>query len=148
MNKLRIIVTVALLAVVAISGYFILAPSKNGGAFPTNPQQQNQISNPTQPDVPGAQVGTGGGLGENQGKVVVPSQPISSGNGGAGCKVGGCSGQLCLDASGEEIASTCEWKEEYSCYKKAKCEKQTTGKCGWTETAAFKQCLAEINPSL
>jgi hypothetical protein len=58
------------------------------------------------------------------------------------CFVGGCSGELCLEAKDSGMASTCEWKEEYACYKKTKCERQQTGKCGWTETSEFKSCLA------
>lgn len=145
MNKLRIIVATVLLIIVAVSGYFIFTSIKNKNAVPKQAEQSNQISNPNQQVVPEAQLGTGGGLGENQ--VKAPEQPTSKEN-GAGCKIGGCSSQLCIDATGEEMASTCEWKDEYSCYKQAKCEKQSDGKCGWTKTAAFKQCLAKINPSL
>ena len=62
---------------------------------------------------------------------------------GAGCVVGGCSGQLCVDASQGAMASTCEWTEAYACYKTAMCEKQTDGQCGWTETKELNQCLAD-----
>jgi hypothetical protein len=62
------------------------------------------------------------------------------------CFVGGCSGELCLEAKDSGMASTCEWKEEYACYKKTKCERQQTGKCGWTETSEFKSCLANPLP--
>ncbi len=54
------------------------------------------------------------------------------------CVVSGCSGQICAD---EEMMSTCEFREEYACYKNAKCERQTSGKCGWTETAALRTCI-------
>lgn len=62
------------------------------------------------------------------------------GNVSAGkCFVGGCSGQIC---SGEEgMASTCEYRESYACYQTARCERQTSGECGWTQTPELKTCL-------
>jgi hypothetical protein len=70
---------------------------------------------------------------------VVTYQPpvITSG----GCFVGGCSGQLCTDQ--QDVMSTCEYKEEYACYKSARCERQNTGKCGWTATPALQACLGK-----
>jgi hypothetical protein len=61
------------------------------------------------------------------------------------CYIGGCSAQLCTDRP--DMVSTCEYRAEYGCYKSsgAKCERQTSGKCGWTENAALRACLA--NPS-
>jgi hypothetical protein len=53
--------------------------------------------------------------------------------------VGGCSGQICSDQP--DMASTCEWREEYACYKTARCEKQASGQCGWTATAELNMCL-------
>lgn len=58
------------------------------------------------------------------------------------CVIGGCSSQLCYDASLGDIMSTCEYREEYACYKSATCERQSTGQCGWTETAELTQCLS------
>ncbi len=57
------------------------------------------------------------------------------------CFVGGCSSQLCGEKE-DEMVSTCEWKNEYACYRKTKCERQSSGQCGWTETPEFKSCLA------
>jgi len=57
------------------------------------------------------------------------------------CKLGGCSSQLCLDASAPDVASTCEWTEAYACYQTASCELQPNGACGWTETDALRKCL-------
>lgn len=56
------------------------------------------------------------------------------------CYVGGCSGQICSDKEG--IASTCEFRPEYSCYRTAKCERQQNGQCGWTQTNELKMCLS------
>lgn len=58
------------------------------------------------------------------------------------CVVGGCSGQICSDVSEGGMGSTCEWRDEYACYKKAKCERQLSGQCGWTETPELKSCLS------
>ncbi|MBX4209330.1 hypothetical protein KW799_01355, partial [Candidatus Parcubacteria bacterium] len=56
------------------------------------------------------------------------------------CHPTGCSGQICSD---EDVASTCEYRPEYACYAKAKCERQSTGLCGWTATAELKACLTK-----
>jgi hypothetical protein len=55
------------------------------------------------------------------------------------CYVGGCSAQLCTDTP--DVASTCEYKEEYACYKTAVCELQSSGECGWTHTSELHACL-------
>ncbi|MES2986116.1 MAG: META domain-containing protein [Patescibacteria group bacterium] len=73
---------------------------------------------------------------------------------GGKCFVGGCSGQVCSDQEG--IASTCEFRPEYQCYKdtNAKCERQSTGKCGWTPSEKLYMCLdsagfeGEANPAM
>jgi hypothetical protein len=69
--------------------------------------------------------------------------PGVSGSGGVtgseGCFVDGCSGQLCSNAAS---GSTCEWREEYACYRKAACERQSDGKCGWTPTQELSQCIS------
>lgn len=57
------------------------------------------------------------------------------------CYVGGCSAQICSDQP--DVASTCEYRAEYGCYKTARCERQATGKCGWTETNELKSCLKD-----
>jgi hypothetical protein len=58
------------------------------------------------------------------------------------CRTGGCSGQLCV-GPGDPDGSTCEWREEYGCYRTAKCELQAGGRCGWTQTDALQACIAE-----
>jgi hypothetical protein len=64
----------------------------------------------------------------------------SSGNGNPmkPCFKTGCSGQVCAD---EEVVTTCEYRAEYECYKKAKCERQRNGECGFTETPELQRCL-------
>ncbi len=56
------------------------------------------------------------------------------------CVVTGCSNHICAE---EPMTTTCEYKEEYICYQKAKCEKQQNGKCGWTETPEIQACLLQ-----
>jgi hypothetical protein len=56
-----------------------------------------------------------------------------------GCFRTGCSAHICSD---EEMASTCEWREEYQCYKTATCERQNNGECGWTPTDELNSCLS------
>ena len=53
------------------------------------------------------------------------------------CIVTGCSGQICSD---REVVTTCEFREEYACFKEAICERQVSGECGWTETEEYNQC--------
>lgn len=65
-----------------------------------------------------------------------PGTPVTS----AGCFVGGCSGQICSDSPG--AISDCMYREEYACYKTAKCERQSNGQCGWAQTTELKMCLA------
>ncbi|WP_437524096.1 hypothetical protein WME79_35355 [Sorangium sp. So ce726] len=57
----------------------------------------------------------------------------------APCKVTGCSGQVCAD---EEVATTCEYREEYACYKEhGVCERGASGECGWRATPELEACL-------
>ena len=73
---------------------------------------------------------------------VVEGKAATENPGTGGCFVGGCSSQLCTDDSG--VASTCEYRADYACYRTAKCARQLNGQCGWTETPELKQCL--MNP--
>lgn len=63
---------------------------------------------------------------------------------GDGCYVGGCSSQLCTDDPNS--VSTCEYRAEYACYLAARCERQSSGACGWTPTPAFTSCIANPPP--
>lgn len=55
------------------------------------------------------------------------------------CFVGGCSGQVCSEREG--VISTCQWREEYACYRGATCERQENGSCGWTQTDELRSCI-------
>jgi hypothetical protein len=77
-------------------------------------------------------------------EIPVPAEPIKVVKEKDGCIIGGCSGQLCSDASEGPTMSTCEWREAYGCYQEfGVCERQDGGKCGWTQTDILKQCLLE-----
>jgi eight-cysteine-cluster-containing protein len=61
------------------------------------------------------------------------------------CRIGGCSGQLCTNAPQENIFSTCEWRDEYTCYPKhGLCEIQPDGECGWTPNPAMEACFTDV----
>ena len=75
-------------------------------------------------------------------------EPIVGPVAAPGCAVGGCSSQICGEAGEvEDIATTCEWREEYACYAAARCEKQLGGRCGWTATDGYNQCIADVSAS-
>jgi hypothetical protein len=54
------------------------------------------------------------------------------------CFKTGCSRQVCAD---EEVVTTCEYRPEYECYKRAKCERQASGECGFTDTPELRARL-------
>lgn len=61
-----------------------------------------------------------------------------------GCIVTGCSGQVCAET---EVVTTCEFQPQYACYKQySRCERQTSGQCGWSQTPALTQCLSSSKP--
>lgn len=73
------------------------------------------------------------------------SVPVSFSTGtvsGGACVVSGCSSEICSD---EEMMSTCQFKPEYACYAKAKCERLSSGQCGWNKTSEYKACINNIN---
>lgn len=58
-----------------------------------------------------------------------------------GCMVGGCSSEICSDEGGEPAVSPCIFQPEFACYRTARCEKQTNGSCGWTQTEELRACI-------
>jgi hypothetical protein len=61
---------------------------------------------------------------------------------GDGCMIGGCSGQLCVEAAQGAVSSTCEFRPAYACYgRHSQCKRQPDGRCGWTPTAELNACL-------
>jgi hypothetical protein len=76
-----------------------------------------------------------------EGKIETPATPKPTPNPVTKkCFIGGCSGQMCSDEEGP--VSTCEYREEYACYKSATCGVQANGECGWTVTSELTACLA------
>jgi len=60
------------------------------------------------------------------------------------CVPTGCSGELCVE-EGKEVVTTCVALPEYSCLANyAVCERQSSGKCGWTQTDTYQQCMIEV----
>ena len=61
------------------------------------------------------------------------------------CFVAGCSGELCTDDPG--MASTCEWRPEYACFKQyGLCGRPGTGSesaCGWMASDRLAACVAK-----
>lgn len=82
----------------------------------------------TPSDSNGTQTGENTATGENPGEL---------------CYVGGCSGELCSDKEDNTgMVSNCIYRKEYACYQSATCERQKSGKCGWTQTPVLKACLS------
>ena len=78
-------------------------------------------------------------------QVYVRSKPDSSSGGRDNssmkrCIKTGCSNQVCSD---QTVVTTCEFRPEYECYQKAKCERQSDGNCGFTKTPELATCLAK-----
>ena len=62
------------------------------------------------------------------------------------CIVGGCSGEICAEESeAADKVSICIYSNSYACVKKTKCEVQQDGKCGWTATSEYSQCLIDAD---
>jgi eight-cysteine-cluster-containing protein len=59
------------------------------------------------------------------------------------CRPTGCSGQICADHA---VVTTCEWREEYACYRLSRCERQADGGCAWVPTPELAACLAGDKP--
>ena len=67
--------------------------------------------------------------------------PTTASGAGGDCVRGGCSGTVCSEP-GNDVMTTREYRPEYACYREAKCERQSGGACGWTQTDTLKSCLA------
>ncbi len=51
------------------------------------------------------------------------------------------SNEICQGKSDEPIATICLYKRDFECYKTARCEIQSDGKCGWTKDTRLNLCL-------
>ncbi len=101
---------------------------------------------------------TGGSGTGSTGHDAGAGQPAVDGGGhitdaGGGCVRGGCSSELCVEASAPPVVSDCIFRPEFACYQKATCERQAGGSCGFTPTQTLTACLASaagdaaMNPS-
>lgn len=106
----------------------------SGGGLGQNPQEFNLGMTTTRTAGAGAYLFTLNGTTETTATVTVQTEESK-----AGCFVGGCSSQICSDQP--NAVSTCEYREEYACYKTAKCARQQNGQCGWTQTVELTSCL-------
>jgi hypothetical protein len=107
------------------------APGTSPG--PTSPGPTDPTS-PTSPSAPGQQ---------QPGNPSTPPPPLPGSNppAASACVRTGCSNTVCVDA-GKEVMTTCEMRPEYECYSTATCERQVNGACGFTQTPALTQCVA------
>lgn len=60
------------------------------------------------------------------------------------CLIGGCNNEVCFDSTSPEPATTCVDDPLYACYDTARCEVQSDGQCGWTQTPELVQCLEAV----
>lgn len=74
-----------------------------------------------------------------------PTPPSSQQFVGAGCKLGGCNSEICQNEDEETMASPCVIVPGFGCYKTGRCEKQTDGQCGWTQTQELQSCLEKFS---
>jgi Domain of unknown function (DUF6748) len=73
------------------------------------------------------------------GKQVATKPPVTKPGAMKRCIKTGCSNQICAD---HDVITTCEYRPEYACYEKARCERQADGNCGFTRTPELTSCLA------
>lgn len=57
-----------------------------------------------------------------------------------GCKIGGCSNELCIEDSDQTTTSSCEIKPYFVCFRNAICERKN-GICGWRNDSVLASCL-------
>ncbi|MFA5935469.1 MAG: hypothetical protein WC787_01265 [Patescibacteria group bacterium] len=141
-----ILVGIATLIVAVLIGRFVYPWNETGGSAPTNFEECAAQGNPIMESYPRQCRSKEGKLFVEDVKVVPPTQPPTPDPKTGTCIIGGCSSQLCVDDTGEPIVSTCEFRAEYACYNGATCERQTSGDCGWTQTAELTACLRNPPP--
>lgn len=120
--------SIAILIVVLVFGVVFISSSRNKN-IPVSPTPPQSVEHTTPSDSTTPE------------PLVSPPNAETPGE----CFIGGCSGQICSDQ--EHVISTCEAKPEYACYKTAKCERQASGECGWTETAELVACVKNSSSS-
>jgi hypothetical protein len=56
--------------------------------------------------------------------------------------ISSCNRTICVDEPRMPVCG--DVRPEYACYQNAICERQTDGKCGWTQTKELKECLEKF----
>ena len=56
------------------------------------------------------------------------------------CITGGCSGTICQPKDAPPIFTTCEWKDEYACYKEVSCS-CLNNNCKWDDQKKLDSCI-------
>ncbi|XOU93964.1 MAG: eight-cysteine-cluster domain-containing protein [Candidatus Kerfeldbacteria bacterium] len=60
------------------------------------------------------------------------------------CKIGGCSGQLCLSKNkASNIYTTCEWRDEYACNQEDNCL-CINNECKWERNKEYVECIQDL----
>lgn len=131
MNK-SLVVSIVAIFILVVGGFLMIGSNK----ITKSPLEGEDVVTP-RPDVLEENPAVNSPTPNTPTPSPITPQPAPSVSGG--CFIGGCSSQICSDQEG--MMSTCEYKEEYACYKTAKCERQTSGQCGWTQTAELAACL-------
>jgi len=67
--------------------------------------------------------------------IVMPQAECQS---DADCMKSGCSGTICQSKGADPVMTTCEWREEYTCYQEGKCG-CVNNKCEWGDS--LQSCL-------
>ena len=140
MSKTTMWVIIGLI-VVFLAGYFVYyqrqnAPGKDVG-FITTFEDCASAGYPIQESYPRKCTTPEGNVYTEE--LSATDEGPSTATAGEGCYIGGCSQEVCSDEP--DVASTCEYRPENSCFKSARCEKQSNGQCGWTQSTALAQCL-------
>jgi hypothetical protein len=82
------------------------------------------------------------GMPERDDLLVVPVVFKAGAKVDAGCKPSGCYGEDCVEKTEAGKKATCsKYTPTVTCYMDTLCERQSDGKCGWTETSTLSACL-------
>jgi len=59
------------------------------------------------------------------------------------CEISGCNGELCSE-KGKGMVSACVVLPRHQCLRKSRCEVQENGKCDWTKTPEYQDCIKNL----
>lgn len=73
----------------------------------------------------------------------VVSSELATASSSETCFVSGCSSQVCSPQ--ENVMTTCEWLEEYSCLSLTQCGNYGSNQsCGWEQNQSYVNCMAQF----